>query len=829
MASGNLPAQWTRFIGRDQELENLKGLLHRSRLVTITGAGGCGKTRLALQVAGDVEAQYRDGAWWVDLASLREAGLLPQTIAQAISLHPVADRPVGEQIFEWVSSRHLLLVLDNCEHLVGACAQWITSLLARSSQPRILATSRMPLGLHAEVVFPLAGLPYPPLGEAAGLPQADIQKYASIHLFSNRVQAILPDFAITEQNSSAIRDICRRLDGLPLALELAGARANILTPQQIASRLNDRFNLLVSNQPSTGQSGQVRHQALRAAIDWSYDLLTETERILLTRLAVFPARFSLSMAEKICTDDSVQPSQLLDLVSSLVNQSLLQAHTLNRDEAAYSLLETIREYALEKLSEAGEWVTAHDRHLNCIMNLAEECEPKLTGPYQRVWLDWLEEYYGNIRGAFGWAAALPDGEFINRGRRVEAALRIAIAIYQFWVIRDHVEEGLNWYERLLELAGDEVSATVRGNAMAYASFLAGFRGRKEDQMRYGQRATLLAEQAGEQGKIALKWALSAQFYAARSAGDHQTEYELGLRLVELNRELGDRFQLGLMLSFTSFSAMTVGAYDVAQSLLDECLPIMREAGNPYRIAMALNYIGDLARCRKNYGRAKRSYQESISLLRELSAARDLASALQNLGHACLHLGEINQAAGYFQESLALQQSQQNTPGVAECLLGFATLATHKNLFSEGARLLSAVNSIGGPRVTSTWAATRLAYEETLALAKTKLTDAEFQAEWARGSQWTLDEAVAFALTLAQTTQTQGKNWKSSDPLSVREREVVELIAQGLTNPEISDRLVVSKRTVEKHIAHILDKLGFENRAQIVRWGIETRVPLKPSD
>jgi len=306
------------------------------------------------------------------------------------------------------------------------------------------------------------------------------------------------------------------------------------------------------------------------------------------------------------------------------------------------------------------------------------------------------------------------------------------------------------------------------------------------------------------------------------------EYELGLRLVDLNRELGDRYQLGLMLTFTSFSAMTVGAYDVAHSLLEECLPILREAGNPYRIAMALNYTGDLARCQKDYATAKRSYLESIDLLRDLSATRDLASALQNVGHACLHLGESALAARCFQESLALQQDQKNTPGMAECLIGFAALALHNNYVSSAARLLSTVDSIGGPRVTSTWAATRLAYQEALTLVKSRLTGAEFQAEWMKGSQWSIEEAAAYALNLTHTAQTQDKKQAEPDPLSQREREVASLIAQGLSNPEISDRLVLSKRTVEKHIAHILDKLNFENRAQIVRWAIETGL-LKPSE
>jgi non-specific serine/threonine protein kinase len=399
-------------------------------------------------------------------------------------------------------------------------------------------------------------------------------------------------------------------------------------------------------------------------------------------------------------------------------------------------------------------------------------------------------------------------------------LRIAIAIYQFWTIRDYAEEWLAWMEQLLSRADECNSLLVRANALAYAAFLAGFRGNTSAQMRYGDEAAAIAGTLGDQGKFALRWALSAQAYGARAAGDYQTEFALTKRVIQLNRELGDTYQVGLTLSIGSFSAMALGKYDSARLMLTESLSLLRAAGNPYRIAMALNFSGDLARCEGKYAEARPAYEESSSILRELGAVRDLASVLHNLGHACLHLGEIERAGGLFRQSLSLQQAQENRPGMTECLLGFAALAVALDIPAAGARLLAAAVEIGGPRIFTAWAATRLEYEYNLALVTARLGETELQSEQAEGRRCSLELAVAYAQSLpfklASTLPAGGK----TDELTRRERQIAALIAQGKSNGEIAAELVLSKRTVEKHIAHILWKLGFMNRSQIVRWAIE---------
>jgi non-specific serine/threonine protein kinase len=343
----------------------------------------------------------------------------------------------------------------------------------------------------------------------------------------------------------------------------------------------------------------------------------------------------------------------------------------------------------------------------------------------------------------------------------------------------------------------------------------------DDQIRYAEEAVLLGEAAGEAGKQALAFALGAQGYAARKAGDYPTALTLGMREIQLLREGWDVYMLGMALSLNSFAAMSIGKYEQARAMLDEALPLLRKAGDPYRIAMALNYMGDLTRCEQNYQQAQTAYEESISLLRKINSVGDLASALHNLGHACLHLGDIERAKALFGESMASHQEQGNRPGMAECLLGFAALAIVADLPAAGARLLSAAAAIGGRHITSEWAATRMEYEQSLERARAGLVEGTFQAEQAVGQQLSLEQALAYAQDVAPKAAAVGQTRQQLYQLSPRERQVAVLIAQGKSNGEIADELVVSKRTVESHIANILSKLGVTNRAQIVRWAIES--------
>jgi non-specific serine/threonine protein kinase len=792
-----LPAVLTSFIGRKRDMAEVRRLLSTSRLTTLIGAAGCGKTRLAMRVAVEVSPRYADGVHWVELARLADSTLVPQAVARVLQVAEQRGRPIVEGLIDALQGKRLLLVVDNCEHLLSACRQLIETLLA-ATEISLLATSREPLGVTGEVLYPVSPLALPPSTASAN----DMGQFDAIQLFIERARAIVPPFELTPDNAAVIASICHHLDGIPLAIELASARVNVLAVEQIAARLDNRFALL----GSASHTIHSHHRTLRAAIDWSYDLLSAPEQVMLLRLSVFAGGCSLATAETVCVGDSVEREQVLDLLSSLVNKSLVVAQTLQRSEARYSLLEMIRQYGHEKLIASGERSALRDRHLQYFLQLTQETEPKTRGQYQQLWLNWLEGEFDNIRAALTWS--LESGQ-------IEAGLRIIIGLYQFWTIRDYVEEGFAWVERLLARADEGIALVVRANVLAHASLLAGFRGNTAVQIRYGREATALAEAAGDEGKPALAWALGGQASAALAAGDHETAFDLLKRILQLSRESGDSYEIGTGLYFASFAAMSLGKFVEARAMLDEGLPLLREVGDPYRIAMALNYSGDLARLEQNYTQARTAYEESISSLREINAVRDLASALHNLGHTCLHLGDVERAHVLFTESITIQQSQRNTPGVAECLMGFAAMAVVCGSPAAGARLLAAVVAIGGERVATAWAATRMEYEYTLALIHASLTETEFQAEQAAGRAFSLEQAMEYAQNLpARATP------KKPDGLTVREREVAARIAQGKSNSEIADELVLSKRTVESHIANILSKLGFTNRAQIVRWAIE---------
>lgn len=805
MATTNLPMELTSFIGREKDLADVNRLTAAARLITLTGTAGVGKTRLALRVAADISRHYADGVYWVELARLADAILVPQAVARTLNVVEQPGRSLLAGLLEALRGKHLLLVLDNCEHLLPACTQLVETLLALPTLT-ILATSREPLGVTGERLYPVLPLMLPP----AGLPLNELGQYDAIQLFVERVRASLPRFDLTFANAGAVATICRQLDGIPLAIELASARVNVLAVEQIAGRLDDRFKLL-GTAPHLTHS---HHRTLHAAIDWSYDLLSNPERLLFRRLAVFASGFTLDVAGAVCAWGEIERTQTLDLLASLVNKSLVVAQTIQGSEARYYLLETIRQYAQEKLIASGELLPVRDHHLQCYLKLIEEAAPKLIGPYQQVWFKWFESEYNSFRDVLAWAL---------EKRHIEVGLRIATALYQFWAVRNYWQEGLDWFARLLAQADDRIPVAVHVYACTYAAFLAEWRGNSQTAIQYGRRGVELGEAAGEEGKPILGFALGGLASAMQVAGDYQAVFALQEQYIEVFRGLGESYayHLGMGVLVQGRTALTLGKQDLARSLLDEALTLAREAGDSYRIAMALNYLGDLGRCEQNYAQAQAVYEESLALLRDLGAERDFAALLHNLGHTCLHLGDLERAYTFFNESLQAHQAQQNRTGMTECLIGFAALAVACGSPAAGVRLLIAMMSNGGDQAVAEWPATRMEYEHTLTLARARLTEAEFQAEQAAGRILSLEQAIKVALNLPlPVTANQPAGLQPSQKLTRREAEVAALIARGLTNGEIAAELVLSKRTVEHHIANILTKLDVTNRVQIVRWAIE---------
>ena len=814
MGSINLPVQLTSFIGREREIADVKRLLLSSHLVTLTGAGGSGKTRLAIQIANLVSESFADGVWLVDLALLREPNLVPQLTAQTLGLRLIADQPLLETLLNFVQSKQLLLILDNCEHLSEACAQLAQELLSQAPALRILATSSVALAIAGEIIYLVSGLDWPVfVGESmrdrqSRLDLQELMGYDAVRLFVERARANSPNFSLTYENAWSTVEMCRRLDGLPLALELASARINVLTVQEIVTRLNDRFALLTSSQR---RGIEPRHHTLRAAIDWSYTLLPMDEQILLRRLAVFEAGCTLDTAEAICTGEEIGERRTLDRISSLVSKSLVVADTIGRAQARYRLLETIREYALVKLEEAGETRRLRDCHLDLFLARAEEAAPKLGEAYQQLWLTWLESEHDKLRTALAWSL---------ESARIEEGLRIASALVRFWEIRGFVQEGLGWFERLFARTDDGIPPVVRVNALVFASFLA-MRGNAPATMAYGREAVELAEVLGGEDKRVLAFALAGLASGARASGDYQTAFTIGEQALQhLRVSPASSFYLGMALLSQGENAIQMGSYDTARERLDESLVLARKDGDAFRIAHTFNALGDLSRLEQKYVEAASAYENGVTRLRELGALPDLGSILSNLGYTCLHLGDVERARSLFSESMSIHQAQQNEPGMAECLIGCAATAVMSGLPAGGVRLLAAAAAISRQPSASQWKATQMEYEQYLNFARLKLPPPDFQAEKTVGSAMSLEQAVNYAKNLVLTPRSLPVVEKTPDGLTGREREVAMLIGQGKSNSEIATELVLSKRTVETHVGHILSKLGLSNRAQVMRWAID---------
>jgi non-specific serine/threonine protein kinase len=813
MTFTNLPVQLTSFIGRERELAEVEHLVSTSRLVTLTGAGGSGKTRLATQVANNISGTFADGVWLVDFVPLREEELVPQYIAQTFGLRPGSNEGVNELILNFAQSKHILLILDNCEHLITPISQIAQQLLPAATGLNILATSRQPLAVLGEMIYQVQGLALPSPDSALLADLQDLQQYDAIHLFIERARAISPQFTVTPENVLAIVEICRRLDGIPLALELASARVNILTAQQIAARLHNRFALLTARGRTALAS---HHHTLRAAIDWSYDLLSSKEQTLLRRLAVFEAGCTLDIARAVCSDDKISEGHLLDLLSSLVDKSLVVSETIGRLEARYRLLETIREYALEKLEGSGEASRLRDRHLDWFLARAEEIAPKLEGSsYQGLWLNWLDGEQDNLRAALAWSL---------QSRHIEAGLRLAVALVWYWRLHGSDVEIRTWLERLLEQTDETVPLLVRAHATMYASQAAAALSDPAAATAHGRAAVALCEAMGEAGKPLLANALVGLGRAVQATGDFVTAMEIAEPATRIFRELGDLFGLGFTLFGQAEGSLALGNYVKARAAIEEGLAIAQDVANPYLLALAFNVLGDLERFEGNYESAQVAHEQSLAGLRQIGAARDQAAVLHNLAHAHLHLGDLTQAHKYFSESMAMQQEQDNIEGIAECLLGFGAMASVAGLPTQAARLFAAAVALGGKTIIVQWPAERMEYEHYLSAIQSKLTDQEYEEAQIKGQMLTMEQAVEYAQSLPLVPLARASEVSDEfGGLTEREHEVVALIVQGKKNSEIAEHLVLSKRTVEKHVANILSKLELASRAQIVRWAMERNV------
>lgn len=778
----NLPLQLTSFIGREQEMVAVRRLLATTRLLTLAGAGGCGKTRLSLQVAADVLDEYSEGVWLVELAALAGPALVPQAAAVALGVREAAGSVPGggsltQTLIDHLRPGQTLLVLDNCEHLLSACAQLADSLLRACPNLRILATSRAALGIAGERIYLVPSLSLPPLVDGRGLmvegsarstagpPSSELStitpqlsaltQYEAVRLFVERAVFSQPAFAVTNSNAPAVVQVCRRLDGIPLAIELAAARVKLLSVEQIAARLDDCFRLLTGG----SRTALPRQQTLRALIDWSYDLLAEAERALLRRLSVFAGGWDLAAAAAVTcgaavsegAGEEVDEYEILDLLGQLVDKSLVMMEE-HGGEARYRLLETIRQYGRQRLRASAEEPLFRTRHRDWYLGLAERAEPYLTGAEQAKWLDRLEIEHDNLRAALDWAVengghnAFAVDEFPSPHRAPspgEAALRLGGALWRFWHVRGYPREGRDRLEAVLALPGVSPCSPARGKALNAAGALAHDQGDFETAEALHQESLAIARECADKEGIAV--AFNHLGNVARDQGrsaQAKVSYEEALLLWQ---ELGNTRGIAMSLNNLGSVARDRGEYGEAFAFIQQSLTLQRQLGNQRGIATSLNNLGLVAIDQGNHAQAVALLDESLRLFRELGDSYGIAMALGNLADLACKQGDLARAAGLHRESLCVCERLENRQAIAGSLEGIARVMAALGLVLQAARLYGAAEALreaaGAPLLDSE----RLAYDHAVSAARAGVEETAWQSAWVEGREMSVPQAIAAAV------------------------------------------------------------------------------------
>jgi len=661
------PGSVSPFVGRANEISELATALERSRLVTLTGAPGVGKSRLALEFEMKSAEKYRDGVRVVELASISEPALVSGALASAISVHEVPGRSFTDALVAHLRRRDLLLVLDNCEHLVGACAELVEALLHGCPELRILITSREPLAIGGEVLCQVPPLAVP---DAADAPVEALIKYDSVRLFVERASAAQPGFSLNAQVAPAIAEIARRLDGIPLALELAAARVEILTPVEIARRLDSRFSLL----RHVGASAPPRHQTLQAALDWSHDLLPDPERVLLRRLSVFPGGFDAEAAEAVCAGGQVERDVVVDLISRLVAKSLVVSDNGGSPRSRPRLLETIGAYGAKRLEEAGETTALRVAHARFFLELAELAEPGLTGPHQQEWLDRLEADHANLRSALEWSLSHGPSEW---------ALRMAGSLVLFWRVRCRFTEGRDLLGAAIA-ASDGAAPGLLAKALWGAGFLALMAGDLEGASPPLEASLGMARAAGDVQGCARALLILGN---CRQCRDDSSALRVLEESAKLARRAGDPWCLAHAVGVAGFEHSFRSELSAARELFEECLAVARQAQDPQSLRMGLIGLGSVAVRQGDYAFAESLLEEAASVAAKLGDDYSKATSLQYLGKLDIGRGNYSRARELLEEALRLMPEAGPPQGVLELLPLLAKTALAEGDFTRARGLL----------------------------------------------------------------------------------------------------------------------------------------------
>jgi non-specific serine/threonine protein kinase len=706
------------------DLAEVRKLIGEAPLVTLTGPGGVGKTRLGLQLAAEMLDTFTDGAWLVELETITDGTLVPQEVAIALGVARESDADANDALMAHIRGREMLLILDTCEHLIDACARLANSLLRQCPGLRILATSREALGVAGERLYPVRSLSLP---DATRIKPDDlVTEYEAVGLFAERAKAADPGFAVTADNAPAVIEICRRLDGIPLAIELAAARVRALTVQQIADRLDDRFRLL------TGGSRTVmpRHQTLRAAIDWSFDLLPDDEQIVLWRLSVFAGPFTLEAAEAVCTAGAIESFDVLDHLTRLVEKSLVF-----RQEQMYRILETVRGYAREHSLEAGESEGAYARHRDWYLNLVREAAPSFfRGPESLPWLDRLDAEHDNLRAALAWSINEPGG--------AQTALELVDGLWRFWEIRGYLVEGRQWLDRVLALTSD--LSPLRADALTGAGILAAAQGDHASAMRYHEQSLRIHEEMGN--PLSIQYALHNLANAAVHHGDYAKARALYEKAVDMAIDTDPQ---GLPIGLVSLAdvADRQGEYDAAKGYYERALAAVGPDGDIWATAFALGSYGQSAARHGDQQLAQERYEQALAIYRQMGDERGEARIMTMLAELAAAQHEDATARSLLYDALLIRCRLGDSQGICAALEKMSSSATPDDA-DRAARILAAAGAMRERTGARLSLKDQAQVDQQLASLQGSLGGDRFQRAWRDGRSASLDDALHDAAALA---------------------------------------------------------------------------------